>query len=89
MASKEWLYQFGDHEIRVINTWLNGAYLYIDGFLRDTSHSRLAIRPQTFMSARLKRDDPSSPLIEVKAEALFFVKVQICADGKRIAGDHF
>ncbi|MFZ5844106.1 MAG: hypothetical protein ACOY3E_14555 [Pseudomonadota bacterium] len=87
MAVKEWLAEVDGHEIRLINTWTNGAYLYIDGLLRDTNHDLFAVRRSRLMSARMIRGDDSSPLVEVFVQALFTVKAQIKVNGRHVAGD--
>ncbi len=84
---KEWIAEFQGHQIRVINAWLGGAVLYIDGECRDTNNETTISHATPALSARLVQGNVDSPLVEVFVKALLTVKAKICVDGKQIAGD--
>jgi hypothetical protein len=88
MPKKEWLAEFNGHQIRVVNTWLGGAKLYIDGDVRDTSAQQITVdKKGPLLSARLPNGDGGGQLVEVFLVAWFTTKAKICIDGKQIAGD--
>ena len=89
MPQKVWIAEVDGHPVRVENSWTGGAKLYIDGECRDTT-SRMAANPNLpALSARLKANDPESPLVEVFLKAVFIVRAKICVNGRQIAGDAF
>lgn len=83
MPLKVWTAEIGGHTIRVTNTWLGGAKLFVDGECRDINKELFSVtaeRPR--LRARLEPNDNSSPLIEVFFKAIVTVRAKICADGK-------
>lgn len=87
MPLKQWTMQHGGHEIRVVNTWTGGTRLYIDGELRDRNSGLYAPEWTWWLSARLRRDDPTSDLVEVYVVAVLKVKAQIRVNGQYAGGD--
>lgn len=88
MPLKEWVAEFEGHSIRVTNTWLGGAKLYVDGECRDTNRGAFAISAtRPLLSARLDTNNVNSGLVEVFFKALLTVKAKICVNGKQVAGD--
>ena len=88
MPRKHWIAEYDGHAIRVTNTWLGGAKLYIDGECRDLSNDKFALSAgRPVLSARLIDGDTESPLVKVYAKAIFTVRMRICVNGKQVAGD--
>ncbi|MBB1379138.1 hypothetical protein [Pseudoalteromonas sp. SR43-2] len=61
-------------KVKIINTWFSGAKLYVNGDLRDTDKTLLAIRNNTLLSASLGElgvleIKPLSGLITVEMDA--------------------
>ena len=87
MHQKEWSTEVQGHTIKVTNSWIGGAKLYIDGECRDTNNKTIADPNKPALSARIVKENPQSPLVEVFVKAIFAVKASICVDGKQVAGD--
>ena len=80
---EEWLVDFEDHEIKVVNTWFNGARLYIDGECLDTTKQLFAFG-EVILSATL----PSTmQLVEVAMEVITEVKIKVFVDGEFVGGE--
>ncbi|MBL4595505.1 MAG: hypothetical protein JKX99_02890 [Robiginitomaculum sp.] len=89
MPKKILIADYKGHEIRVENTWLFGAKLYIDDECRDTTVEWWALSPkQSLLRAPLGIDGVNH-LVEVFFLAIFTVKIKIHVDGVQIAGDVF
>lgn len=90
MPHKEWIAEVDGHSIRVTNTWLGGAKLYVDGKYRDINKNFFVLSAdRALLSARVEPGNSSSPLIEVFFKAIFSIKAKICVDGGQIGGDTF
>lgn len=91
MPKKEWVAEFKGHQIRVVNTWLTGAKLYIDGECRDSSQGQQITvdKKSPLLSGRLQDSDGGDHRIEIFLIAWLTTKAKICVDGKQIAGDVF
>lgn len=50
---KEFNFMIKSHKIRIVNRWLDGIKLYIDGECRDQSRTLFAVGHQTLLSANL------------------------------------
>lgn len=50
---KEFRFVIQNHKIKIVNRWLDGLKLYIDGECRDQSKKLLALSNQTLLSANL------------------------------------
>lgn len=89
MPVKEWTASHNGKAIRVVNTWFNGARLYINGECRDTNTKLFAIRTpeRPHLSAPLEPSDLSSPLVTVYFQAVLSVKAKIMVGGECVAGD--
>jgi hypothetical protein len=62
------------HQIKVTNSWLRGAKLYVDGDFRDQDKSLFAFGSQALLSANLGEHgileiNPLSALISVEIDA--------------------
>ena len=88
MPKKEVVADFKDHQIRVVNTWLGGAKLYIDGDCRDTCNDFFAKSGTPSLSASIEHNG-EKVLIEVYIKAIVTVKIKICANGTQIGGEPF
>lgn len=51
--SKEFSFVIQNHKIKIVNRWLDGIKLYIDGECRDQSRKLFALGNQTLLSANL------------------------------------
>jgi hypothetical protein len=89
MAKKEWIALHNGCQIRVTNTWLGSAKLYIDGDCRDTNSDMFVSPRSAALSARVAPANGEPFLVEVYVKALVTVRAKICVDGKQIGGDAF
>jgi hypothetical protein len=87
MPQEEWSTDVQGHAIRVTNSWMGGAKLYIDGEWRDINKKMIADPSKPALSARLLQGNSESALVEVFMKAMFTVKAEICVDGKQVVGD--
>jgi hypothetical protein len=88
MPKKDVLTNYNGHQIRVTNTWLGGAKLYIDGDCRDTSNDLFSLGQKPVLSSSLEANG-TKEIIEVYVRAVTGVLIKICANGAHIAGDTF
>ncbi len=86
MSGVECSASFKGHEIRAFSTWTNEAELCIDGICLDTSRLRVFSSRQRILKAEL-RDGELTHTVEVYAKALLSVRLQICVDGRQVAGE--
>lgn len=87
---KEWTTSHDGHEIRVRNSWNRGIELFVDGVSRASSNDFFALnKSKPILSAEIKPETGASFVIDVFAYALLMVKVKLCVNGKKIAGDTF
>jgi hypothetical protein len=86
---KEWIAQIQGRQIRVTNSWLRGAKLYIDGEQRAANTNLFANPTRPSLSSNLVQGDNTTPLVEIFFNAIVTVKAKICVDGTQIAGDSF
>ena len=81
--------QVGDTEIRVENTWLGGARLFVNGDVVARTDDYFALnKSKPMMTARVVIDG-AEKLVEVFCFAIFTVKIKICVEGIQLAGDRF
>lgn len=73
--AKKWLYQYGEHAIKVINKNLLGSELYIDDELCD-QFKEFALRDH--LSAKLK----SGETVTATLEGVLTMDCLLCVDGK-------
>ncbi len=86
IGKKEWMAKHEDHEIRVVNTWLGGAQLYIDGELRDTCEKLLATdASRPLLSASIGERQT----VEIFIESVVTTKAKICVNGTQVGGEVF
>ncbi len=89
MPEKQIFTRYKDHDIRVENTWLSGARLYINNKCVDETDKFLAVEPNTpLLTAEIMTDD-GIETIDILMLAILTVKIQIHANGKLISGEKF
>jgi hypothetical protein len=88
MPKKDVVANYKGHQIRVTNTWLGGAKLYVDGDCRDTSNDLFSLGRKPVLSCSLELDG-AKERIEVYLRAITGVLIKISANGVHIAGDTF
>ena len=77
------------HDILVVNTWLGGAELFIDGECRAGNRQLFALDPgKALLSAELEIQGQFH-LVEVFVRAILTVEIKICVDGKQVGGEVF
>lgn len=75
---KEFRFIVKNHKIKITNSWLWGAKLYIDGDLRDKDSTLLANGKTTLLSVNLGEHGilevmPTSAIISVEMDAFLIV----------------
>ena len=80
---EEWNTRFQGHEIRVVNTWFNGAKLYVDGECVDRTYRLIALGG-IILSTKIQ---PNNLVIDVAMEVISEAKVKIYANNELIGGD--
>ncbi|MBT5875381.1 MAG: hypothetical protein HOH43_18315 [Candidatus Latescibacteria bacterium] len=86
MSGVECVALFKGHNIRAFSTWTNEAELYIDDICEDTSKQRIFTVKKRILAASLSHENRIYS-VEVYAKALLSVRLQICIDGRQIAGE--
>ncbi len=89
MPKKQIFTRYKDHDIRVDNTWLSGARLYVNNKCVDEAEQLLALNPAESLLNTTITTDEGIETIEVFFLALFTTKIQIHANGQLIAGENF
>jgi hypothetical protein len=80
-----WTIKRSGSEIRLLNSWLGGSKLYIDGDLKDFNQSKLASSRHVFMSGSFINASGEREVIEVFAKSkLISVGFLITANGEEI-----
>jgi len=77
---------FHGHEVRVVSTWTQDVRMYIDGACKGRSIKRIPHKKTRILSTTLC-DGSDEYLVEVFAKALLSVKLQVCINGRQIAGE--
>jgi hypothetical protein len=72
--SKVFQFKVKNHTIKIVNSWLRGAKLYVDGDFRDHDSTFLAIGKKSLLSASLGESGvleiiPMSALFSVEMDA--------------------
>lgn len=88
MPKKEVVTIYKGRQIRVTNTWVFGAKLYIDGDCRDTTYDPISFGRKPVLSSTLEVDGAKES-IDVYVRAFARVLIKICANGAPIGGDTF
>ncbi|WP_077601482.1 hypothetical protein [Oceanobacillus sojae] len=65
------------HHIQVVNTWLNGEKLYVDGKLQDEN---LGLALRATLRGILKKNDQITKNIKVSIGGIFTMKCKIFVD---------
>ena len=68
---KEWIANYQGHQIRVTNSWIRGARLYIDGALCAANRSLIANPGRSSFSGTLSQGN-AAPKVEVYFEVIPF-----------------
>jgi hypothetical protein len=88
MPLREWISYYEGNEIRVVNTWFQGAKLFINGEVRDEVKNLFSLdSKRPLLSARIEGNQPTSPLVEVYMKAIFTVRVKIHVNGRFFSGE--
>ncbi|WP_028109132.1 hypothetical protein [Ferrimonas futtsuensis] len=90
---KEFSFKVKGHDIRVTNSWLRGAKLYVDGDLRDCDRSFIATGKTALMSANLGDEGvlevfPLSGLFSVELDVYLIkqeVRLQVYSSHERLS----
>ena len=86
IGQKEWIAKYDKYTIRVVNTWLSGAKLYINGEIRAVNDNLFEISGSSpSLSAHLDNGE----IVEVFVSAVLTTKAKICVNGEQIGGDVF
>lgn len=86
MDGVECIAEFKGHEIRVISTWTQDVRLYVDGVCEGRSLKRVPLKKTCILSTVLTEGDEEY-LVEIFAKALLSIKLQICINGRQVAGE--
>ena len=89
MPEKQIFTRYKDHDIRVENTWLSGAKLYVNNEQVDETTQMLALSPNTPLLATTITTPSGTETIEIFVMAILTVKMQIHANGQLISGEKF
>lgn len=78
---KTWNFEVKGHVIKVVNSWLHGMKLYVDGDLRDHDRSFFASGTEVMLSARLAE----LGVLEIEPRSLVTVEIEVylAKDGQR------
>lgn len=78
---KTWNFEVKDHAIKVVNSWLHGMKLYVDGDLRDHDRSFFAFGGEVMLSANLGEVG----VLEIQPRAFVTVEIDahLASEGKR------
>jgi|APSaa5957512493_1039668.scaffolds.fasta_scaffold215099_1 hypothetical protein len=82
---KEWSALYRGCRIRVVNTWIGGAKLYINDEIKDVTYNPIAIG-QVILKSRI---DGREENVEIICKSILSTKIKILVDGKQVGGDHF
>ena len=80
------------HKVKIVNSWLRGAKLYVDGDFRDQDSSLLATGGEALLSAKLADFGileifPKSALVSVEMDAFLITgdeKLHVYCSYKRL-----
>lgn len=70
---KTWNFKVKGHLIKVVNSWLHGMKLYIDGDCRDHDRSFFAYGNQVMLSAKLGDEG----ILEIEPRAFITVEIDV------------
>lgn len=88
--SKDWRARYGQHSIRVKNSWVGGIHLIVNGELRDSHLWPFVVRKdKPRLRCYLDSDTEEPALLEVFVRAMLDVQVKIVVNGRCIASDSF
>lgn len=82
---KEWKVERSGVVIRLVNSWVHGAKLYINGDLKDFDKTLLASPKYPMLSGSFANDRGHREVIEVFGKSgLFSVHFVVCSNGEVI-----
>lgn len=88
IGEKEWIAVHDGHEIRVVNTWFQGARLYVDGQLCSENTDLFSISNRTpILATTISTCEGRSARLEVFIVAILTTKARICVNGRQIGGN--
>jgi hypothetical protein len=78
---KTWNFEVKRHSIKVVNSWLHGMKLYVDGDFRDRDRSFFVFGGEVMLSANLSEVG----VIEIEPRSFVTVEIDVylSKDGKR------
>jgi hypothetical protein len=78
--------EVGGREIACVNTWFNGAAIFVDGVEVARSMEKLALdEERPFLAVDVEAED--GPMrIEMHILAIFFTQIELRVDGRHVAG---
>lgn len=78
---KTWNFEVKGHSIKVVNSWLHGVKLYVDGDFKDHDRSFFAFGGEVMLSANLGE----AGILEIEPRAFVTVEIDayLASDGKR------
>jgi hypothetical protein len=78
---KTWSFEVKGHSIKVVNSWLHGAKLYVDGDFKDHDRSFFAFGGRVLLSTNLGE----LGILEIEPRAFVTVEIDVylASDGKR------
>ena len=87
MPLKAWVVQHAGHEIRVINTWFQGAKLYVDDVCVCENRGLISLTTaRPLLSAPLQVAGKGCTL-DVFIVSIFTTKAAVFVDGQQVGGD--
>mgnify|MGYP005853922097 CR=1 FL=1 len=90
---KEFEFTLKGHKVKIVNSWLGGAKLYVDGDLRDKDSTFIASGKTALLSAKLANFGvlevfPMSALISVEMDAFLITdkeRLHVYSSDKRLS----
>ena len=89
MPKRIMLAKYGQSEIRVENTWFNGATLFVDGDRVARANDYFIFNKYKPLISENVKLDGAERLVEVFMLARTTVKIKINVDGRQIGGEVF
>ncbi len=78
---KKWNFEVKGHSVKVVNSWLHGMKLYVDGDFKDHDRSFFAFGGEVLLSTNLGE----AGILEIEPKAFVTVEIDVylASDGKR------
>ena len=86
----QWVIERSGSKIRLVNSWLAGAKLYIDGDLKDFNNSKLASSKHIFLSGSFVNENGVREIVEVYVKShLLSIGFLITSNGEELLRDNY